>query len=110
MQGVFDGTEPVAELKKHGDFGIGTFDALDGEMMVLDGKVYQAGADGSDITSLRTTTTTPFATVTYFDRDIVAKTADTDEFFHVFTSRCRRNSRHRNIIYAVKMHANISSS
>src|SRR5512137_1292807 len=46
MQGVFDGVEPVAELKKHGDFGIGTFDALDGEMIVLDGIVYQAKADG----------------------------------------------------------------
>jgi acetolactate decarboxylase len=29
MQGVYEGVLPVGEMKKHGDFGIGTFDALD---------------------------------------------------------------------------------
>jgi acetolactate decarboxylase len=39
MQGVYDGDVTVGELTKHGDFGIGTFDKLDGEMIVLDGQV-----------------------------------------------------------------------
>ena len=46
MQGAYEGVQPVSEIRKHGDFGIGTFDALDGEMIVLDGTVYQAKADG----------------------------------------------------------------
>jgi acetolactate decarboxylase len=39
IQGVYDGDVTVGDLKKHGDFGIGTFDKLDGEMIVLDGQV-----------------------------------------------------------------------
>ena len=80
MQGVFDGIQPVGELKTHGDFGIGTFDALDGEMIVLDGVVYQAKADGH-IYRASDSLTTPFATVTYFDRDRTATTGKADELF-----------------------------
>ena len=46
MQGVYDGVQPVGEIKKHGDFGIGTFNALEGGMIVLDGVVYQAKSNG----------------------------------------------------------------
>ncbi len=74
LLGVFDGVEPVGELRKHGDFGIGTFDALDGEMIVLDGRICQAEADGS-IREIPDNATTPFATVTYFDRDLAVQTA-----------------------------------
>lgn len=37
MQGVYDGELMLEELLQRGDFGIGTFDALDGEMVILDG-------------------------------------------------------------------------
>ena len=37
----------VEELLKHGDIGLGTFEGVDGEMIVLDGHCYQAKADGS---------------------------------------------------------------
>ena len=42
----FDGHTPCRELLKYGDFGIGTFDRMDGEMIVVDGSLYQAKADG----------------------------------------------------------------
>lgn len=45
--GLFDGIISVGELKQHGDIGIGTFKSVNGEMIVLDGVVYQAVADGS---------------------------------------------------------------
>jgi hypothetical protein len=32
-------------LLNYGDFGIGTFDNLDGEMVVLDGVIYQVRSD-----------------------------------------------------------------
>ena len=47
VQGYYDGIITVGELKQHGDTGIGTFEGLNGEMIVLDGTVYQAVADGS---------------------------------------------------------------
>jgi acetolactate decarboxylase len=102
MQGVFDGFEPVSELKKHGDFGIGTFDALDGEMIVLEGKVYQAGADGA-IHPVPDSATTPFATVTYFDRDLAVKTGRQMNFSE-FSSTMAAGLPSQNVIYAVQMH------
>ncbi len=101
MQGVYAGVQPVSELKKHGDFGIGTFDALDGEMIVLDGTVYQAKADGS-IYKVTDTATTPFATVTYFERDFAA-TTDRPMNFSVFSTEMSSRLPTQNMIYAVRM-------
>lgn len=47
MQGYFNGTVTVEELLKHGSYGIGTFEGLDGEMIVIDGKVYDGRSDGA---------------------------------------------------------------
>ena len=41
LEGVYDGDITFHELKEHGDFGLGTFHALDGEMVALDGNFYQ---------------------------------------------------------------------
>jgi acetolactate decarboxylase len=102
MQGVFDGIQPLGELKEHGDFGIGTFDALDGEMIVLDGVVYQAKADGR-IETPPDNLTTPFATVTWFDPDF-ALTTDRSLNFTTFTSTMAERLPTRNMVYAVRMH------
>jgi acetolactate decarboxylase len=55
-------------LLRHGDFGLGTYNSLDGEMLVLDGACYQLRGDGSatvaDLDEL-----TPFAAVTWFHPD-----------------------------------------
>ena len=46
MAGAYDGRTTCGRLTARGDFGLGTFNALDGEMVVLDGVVYQARVDG----------------------------------------------------------------
>jgi acetolactate decarboxylase len=102
MQGVYDGVQPVGELKKHGDFGIGTFDALEGEMIVLDGKVYQAKADGR-VYAVPDNATTPFATVTYFEHD-TSVTIDKPMNFSVFSTAMGAGLPSKNMIYAVRMH------
>jgi acetolactate decarboxylase len=102
MQGVFDGVQTVGEIRKKGDFGIGTFDALDGEMIVLDGVVYQAKADGH-IYKASDNQTTPFATVTYFDRD-QAVTTDMPMNLSVFSSAMADKLPTGNMVYAVRMH------
>lgn len=71
LAGAYEGQMTLGELKQHGDLGLGTFDALEGEMIVLDGVVYQALADGS-ICKRPDRTTTPFAAVVYFDADQTA--------------------------------------
>lgn len=69
MQGDYDGTVSVGDLLMVGDMGIGTFDHLDGEMIMLDGVVYKAKADGS-VDIQPDPETVPFAAVTFFDNDI----------------------------------------
>ena len=68
VEGVYDGNLAVGELKKRGDLGLGTFDALDGEMVMLDGRVYRVRADGK-AEAVGDEETTPFATVTFFEAD-----------------------------------------
>ena len=68
-QGYFDGSVSVGELKTHGDTGIGTFDGLNGEMIVLDGVVYQAIGDGTILTPADDETV-PFSNVTFFEEDV----------------------------------------
>jgi acetolactate decarboxylase len=67
-EGGFEGNLSVGELKKNGDFGLGTFNKLDGEMVELDGKVYQIRDDGIAY-PVKDTMKTPFSVVTYFDTD-----------------------------------------
>ena len=66
--GLYDGAMTVAEMAGYGDLGLGTFNALDGEMIVVDGRFWRARHDGSlDIAPPETET--PFAAVTPFDVD-----------------------------------------
>lgn len=70
--GQYDGVISVEEFQKHGDIGIGTFEGVNGEMIVLDGKVYQALSDGS-VVEASAKETIPFATVTFMENDIEKK-------------------------------------
>jgi acetolactate decarboxylase len=65
LDGVYDGAFTIEELLRHGDFGLGTFNRLDGEMVVLDGECYHLRADGS-ATKADRADRTPFAAVTHF--------------------------------------------
>jgi acetolactate decarboxylase len=65
----YDGDVAVGELRRHGDLGLGTFDALDGELVMLDGEVWRADANG-DLSRPAAETGTPFAVVTRFAADV----------------------------------------
>ncbi len=67
MLGQYDGVMTIEELLRYGDFGVGTYDHLDGELIVLDGKAYKAKSDGT-IIEVSSTATTPFAVVTRLDK------------------------------------------
>jgi acetolactate decarboxylase len=72
LAGVYDGDLTVRELLTHGDFGVGTFDQLDGEMVVLDGTCYRLRSDGSARIA-DPSAHTPFAAVTDFVPDATAR-------------------------------------
>ena len=65
LAGVYDGPTPLREVLRHGDLGLGTFNGLDGEMILSDGVCFRMRSDGSiDRPSLDERT--PFAIVTRF--------------------------------------------
>lgn len=76
LDGRYDGVITCGDLKTLGDVGIGTFDALDGEMVLLTGVVFQALADGS-VTQAEDSATSPFACVTFFEEDVPVRINNT---------------------------------
>jgi acetolactate decarboxylase len=68
MEGVYDGNTTFAELKKEGDFGLGTLNGLDGEMVGFGGAFYQITSDGK-AHEIPDDALTPFAVVTFFEPD-----------------------------------------
>ena len=71
FEGIYDGDITCADLKVHGDFGIGTFNGLDGEMIELGGNFYQVRSDGVAYRA-DDSTKVHFAEVTFFDPDKTA--------------------------------------
>jgi len=65
MLGQYDGKWKIKELLEWGDFGLGTLDHLDGELIVLDGQVFQVRGDGK-VLKVSPEQTTPFAVMTFF--------------------------------------------
>ncbi|HNQ35779.1 MAG TPA: acetolactate decarboxylase [bacterium] len=68
LEGDYQGRLTIGQLKRHGDFGIGTLADLDGELAGLDGRFYQVRADGK-VFLVPDEGSTPFAAVTFFEAD-----------------------------------------
>ena len=66
--GDYYGSITVEELEKNGDTGIGTFNRLNGELIMIDGETYRAAGDGS-VEIVPNDETIPFSVVTYLDPD-----------------------------------------
>ncbi|MEA3118111.1 MAG: acetolactate decarboxylase [Paraburkholderia sp.] len=65
IDGVYEGNMTIADLLEHGDFGLGTFNDLDGELVAFDREVHQLREDGSArVASMDQKT--PFAVMTNF--------------------------------------------
>lgn len=65
INGVYEGSRTMAELLEHGDFGLGTFNNLDGELVALNSRIFQLREDGS-ARAARAWQKTPFAVMTFF--------------------------------------------
>ncbi|KAL2266722.1 hypothetical protein VTJ83DRAFT_6074 [Remersonia thermophila] len=76
MDGVASHGTPISRVLAHGDHGLGTFRNMVGEMIVLDGEVYQMKADGTVVhVADPERTVTPFATVTRFRPSVRTRAA-----------------------------------
>ena len=101
VAGVYDREVNVRSILEHGDFGLGTFAHLDGEMVVLDGRAYQVQGSGR-VLEAKPDAGAPFAVVTRFvprlqiDIGPVASFSDLEAF-------CDQYRSSGNIFYAMRL-------
>jgi len=70
VEGAYSGSVSSSSLLEHGDFGVGTFEGLDGEMVILDGEIYQAAGS---VRRRSDDFLVPFASITHFREDAVVQ-------------------------------------
>ncbi|MHA4738872.1 acetolactate decarboxylase [Dyadobacter sp. MSC1_007] len=75
--GGYDGNLTLGELKKRGDFGLGTFNGVDGELVVNQGKFYRIHSSGT-VSEVSDCDHTSLAFVKFFKVDLsfTIQTAD----------------------------------
>jgi len=101
LAGVYDGELTVRELLQHGDFGLGTFNSLDGEMIIVDGVCHRLRSDGG-ATLAGPEARIPFAVVTEFTPSITAE-LPADLVRDDVVRFVRRLTRSENYLYAVRV-------
>jgi len=106
LESVYDGVMPVSDLKQYGDLGIGTFDSLDGELIMVDGVVYQARADGSVVVA-PDDLLVPLAAVTFFDPDYILSVLSMGNYAE-FEDHINGILRSENLMYAIQIHGTFS--
>lgn len=102
--GIYEGNTNFQQLKKYGDFGLGTVNYLDGEMIGLDGKFYQVKADGV-ASIIPDAIASPFATVTFFKPEKLIRLAGQMNYQQFQESLDRRLTT-KNHPYAIRIQGN----
>ena len=108
-QGYFGGTVKVRDMRSLGDIGIGTFEGLNGEMIMLDVTVYQALGDGRVVVA-DDQEAVPYATVTYFDNDVSVRLSDVKDkaaFEKILDEKVKEFG--ENSFYMIRLHTEFSS-
>lgn len=107
LDGLFDGAMTVGELRRHGDIGVGTFNALDGELIGLDGEFWQVRSDGS-VHRAGDDMMTPFAVVTMFEPDVTVR-IDRSTDFDGLIALVDSLRPTENIFYAIRVRGEFAS-
>ena len=106
MQGDYDGSVSIGDLLKHGDTGLGTFDKLDGEMIVINGEVYKAKSDGT-VEKQPKTELTPFAAVGFMNNDYTLSGLDgvksLEDLKVILNKAVKDQAADKNAFYMVKI-------
>ena len=101
VAGIYSGAVSSGLILQHGDFGLGTFEDLDGEMVVLDGRVYRVQGNGT-VSEAPADATAPFAVVTTFSPEVDLEIAPADTL-KVLNARCDAYRPSNNIFYAFRL-------
>ena len=101
VAGVYSGVVSCATILQHGNFGLGTFANLDGEMIVVDGRVYRIQGSGR-VTEAAREAEAPFAVVTWFEPETEVSITDVSGY-KALETRCDEFRRSGNIFYALRL-------
>lgn len=104
LQGAYEGTVSFEELEEHGNFGLGTLNDLDGEMVGFGGDFYQVTVDGKTHV-IPGSASTPFAVVTFFESDINLTVEDSLDY-EGLKGLIDDNLPTKNVFYAIKIQGN----
>jgi acetolactate decarboxylase len=85
VEGIYQGAVRVGTLREHGDLGLGTFENLDGEMVIVDGHFFQVRSDGA-VRECDDDVLSPFAVITWFAPEEAVTLAQCSDLHHL-TSR-----------------------
>ena len=105
IEGLYEARTTLAELKQKGDFGIGTFNDLDGELVLLDGTVYRLDLDGHSH-PVPDDTRTPFATACFFQKHAEETLGPVD--YAGFNRLLDDNMPSPNMFYALRVEADFT--
>jgi acetolactate decarboxylase len=101
VAGIYSGVVSVKSILDHGDFGLGTFANLDGEMVVLDGRAYQVQGNGK-VSEAASQPAAPFAVVTRFDPGVDVESGPIVSLAALGQS-CDGHRQSNNIFYAIRL-------
>ncbi len=105
--GIYDGEISLGGLKNKGNFGIGTFNALDGEMLAFDGVLWQIKSDGKAY-PVSDTVRSPFAVMTNFRADFDTTYTDVTDYPGL-TAKLDSILPSANIFYAIRIEGNFGT-
>ena len=101
VQGAFQDGMSSRTLAEHGNFGLGTFPNLDGEMAILDGVIYQMRGDGS-VHARNDDFPVPFAVITQFEPEQTFE-ASAVASFDALKHLCDPRRESENLFYAIRV-------
>lgn len=107
LAGAYDGDMTVEQLERHGNFGIGTYNRVDGEMIVVDGVAYQVKATGA-IAKVGPELKTPFAVITDFKPQRVIN-ASSSTGLKSLEERLDAEISNKNLFYAIRVEGNFTT-
>lgn len=107
VQGILCEDNTLSHILEKGDFGLGTFNDLDGEMVLLDGIFYQLRSDGTALVASNDIET-PYACVTQFNPTHTSQ-CNQSESFSELQERIHQLLLSKNLIYAIKISGEFSS-
>jgi acetolactate decarboxylase len=106
VAGVYSRAVSVRTILDHGDFGLGTFADLDGEMVVVGGRVYQVQGSGR-VSEAPPDAGAPFAVVTRFAPQIDVEAGPVANLA-ALQSQCDSFRTSGNIFYAFRLDGRFS--